>query len=57
MQVSNRANARKGIVMRKMLSVCKPEYSELRLGFLPEDAICVCPEKTGIKRMTVPPIG
>ena len=43
--------------MRKMLSVCKPEYSELRLGFLPEDAICVCPEKTGIKRMTVPPIG
>ena len=41
--------------MRNTLSFFKPEYSELRLGFLPEDVDLAYPEKTGKKRMTVPP--
>ena len=43
--------------MRKSLSVFKPEYSELRLGFLPEDVDLAYPEMTGIERMTVSPMG
>ena len=41
--------------MRKTLSFTNPEYSELRLGFLPVDADLAYPEKTGKERMTVPP--